>query len=57
MNGDELQDDDCAFDAIGFGKQMAMAWALALVLQQPEYGGPLEPDCPYEPRRRGPACP
>lgn len=44
-----------AFDAINGGKTMAMAWALALVLQRDENGGPLEPPCPHEPRRRN-AC-
>jgi hypothetical protein len=39
----------------GSGKTMAMAWALAWVLQQSDPS--FEPPCPFEPRRRGTACP
>jgi hypothetical protein len=50
-----MDDDERIVTVPGTGKTMAMAWALALVLQC-QNGGPLEPPCPFEPRRRGTAC-
>lgn len=49
-----MDDDDVVplLVPVGTGKTMAMAWALALVLQRDSNGGPLEPPCPFEPRRR-----
>jgi hypothetical protein len=52
-----MDDDEPIVTVPGTGKTMAMAWALALVLQRDENGGPPEPPCPHEPRRRGIACP
>lgn len=49
-------DDEPLVIPPGTGKTMAMTWAVALVLQRDENGGPLEPPCPFEPRRRGSAC-
>jgi hypothetical protein len=45
-----MDDDDTPTD-----KAIAMTWMLALVLQRDENGGPPEPPCPHEPRRRN-AC-